>query len=122
MIDGRLNFNSHIDYACGKAAKAISAVARIMPNSNGSSSSKWPLLANVSSSILRYGDLAWNTTPRTMRNHAKPCKVYRTKSSEAVCVIAGMILIGIKLVEDKECYGRRSTRGARKLAREESLA
>jgi len=31
MIDDRLSFNSHIDYACEKAAKVINAIARIMP-------------------------------------------------------------------------------------------
>lgn len=31
MIDDRLNFNRHVDYACERAVKAINAVARIMP-------------------------------------------------------------------------------------------
>lgn len=42
---------------------------------------------------------------------------YRTISSDAVCVIAGMIPIGFVLEEDKECYDVRGTRGARKVAR-----
>ncbi|XP_053686516.1 uncharacterized protein LOC128736058 [Sabethes cyaneus] len=71
MIDNRLKFNSHVDYACEKAAKAISALSRIMPNNFGPSSSKRRLLASVSSSILRYSGPAWITALQTQRNRAK---------------------------------------------------
>ena len=132
MIDDRLNFNSHVDYACEKAAKAINAVARIMPNTGGPRSSKRRLLASVSSSILRYGVPAWAAALETKRNRVKlngafrlmamrVASAYRTISSEAVCVIAGMIPICITLAEDIECYGRRGTRGVRKLVRVESM-
>lgn len=133
MLDDRLNFNSHVDYACGKAAKAINAVARIMPNNGGLSSSNRRLLASVSSSIIRYGVAAWIAALRTNRNRTKlnsayrlmairVASAYRTISSEAVCVIAGMIPICITLVEDAECYQRRNTRHIRKLARTDSLS
>lgn len=52
MIHDRLNFNSYVDTACKNAAKVINAVARIIPNHYGASSSKRHLLAM---SILRYG-------------------------------------------------------------------
>ncbi|XP_053691557.1 uncharacterized protein LOC128740069 [Sabethes cyaneus] len=71
MIDNRLKFNSHVDYACEKAAKAISALSRIMPNNFGPNSSKRRLLASVSSSILRYSGPAWITALQTQRNRAK---------------------------------------------------
>ena len=58
MIDDRLNFNSHVGYVCEKASKVITAVARIIPNNSGPRSSKRPLLANVSTSTLRYGAAA----------------------------------------------------------------
>ena len=132
MIDDRLNFNSHVDYACEKAAKAINALARIMPNSYGPSSSKRRLLASVSSSILRYGGPAWVTALQTKRNQVKlnstfrlmamrVASAYRTISSDAVCVIAGMIPMGITLEEDSECYKRKNTIGIRKIVRAESL-
>ncbi|XP_065081181.1 uncharacterized protein LOC135703783 [Ochlerotatus camptorhynchus] len=115
MIDDRLNFNSHFDYACEKAAKAINAIARIMPNNSGPSSSKRRLLASVSSSILRYEDPAWDAALKTKKNQRKlnstfrlmamrVVSAYRTISTEAVCVIAGMIPIVITLAEDTECY------------------
>lgn len=133
MIDDRLNFNCHVDYACEKAAKAINALSRIMPNNYGPSSSKRRLLASVSSSIMRYGGPAWITALQTQRNRRKlrstarlmamrVASAYRTISSEAVCVIVGMIPIDIILVEDSECYRRKETRGIRKMMRAESMA
>ena len=129
MIDDRLNFNSHVDYACAKAAKAINAVARIMPNSYGPSSSKRRLLAGVSSSIMRYGGPAWIAALQTKRNQSKLSSTFRLMAvrvvsaytSEAVCVIAGMIPISIALMEDNERYRRRNSSGVRTLLREESL-
>lgn len=132
MIDDRLNFNSHVDYACGKAARAITALTRIMPNNSAISSSKRRLLATVSTSILRYGGPAWASALKTKRNQTRlnsafrlmsirVASAYRTISLEAVCVIAGMVPIGITLEEDRECYRQRGTRGIRKRARVDSL-
>ncbi|XP_058816687.1 uncharacterized protein LOC131679962 [Topomyia yanbarensis] len=132
MIDDRLNFNTHVNYACEKAAKAINALARIMPNNAGSCSSKRRLLASESSSILRYGGPIWIATLETQRNRVKlsstfrlmakrVASAYRTNSSEAVCVIAGMIPIGIILTEDMEDK-RKGTRGIRKTRRTGSMA
>ncbi|XP_065084791.1 uncharacterized protein LOC135707001 [Ochlerotatus camptorhynchus] len=129
MIDDRLNFNSHVQFACKKASKAINAIARIMPNNCGPSSSKRRLLASVSSSILRYEDTAWVAALETKQNQRKLSSTfrlmamrivsaYRTISSEAVCVIAGMIPINITLVEDSECYRHNN----RKVVKAESLA
>lgn len=111
MVDDRLNFNSHVDYACEKAAKAANTVARIMPNIVGPRSSTRRLLATVSSSILRYGVPAWAAALTTKRNRDKLAgtfrlmtirvvSVYRTTSSEEMCVITGMITICITLAED----------------------
>ncbi|XP_053699112.1 uncharacterized protein LOC128746087 [Sabethes cyaneus] len=77
MIDDRFNFNSHVNYAYDKAAKAINAVTRIMPNSYGPSSSKRRLLANVPLSILRYGGPAWIPALKNKRNVAKLYSTFR---------------------------------------------
>ncbi|XP_053686832.1 uncharacterized protein LOC128736381 [Sabethes cyaneus] len=133
MIDNRLNFNFHVDYVCEKAAKAFNAIARIMSNCYGPRSSKRRLLASVPSSILRYEGQVCIAALRSKQNRVKlnstfrlmvvrVASAYRTISSEAVCVIAGVIPISIMLVEDNDCCGRRNTRGARKLAREKSLS
>ncbi|XP_065093341.1 uncharacterized protein LOC135714014 [Ochlerotatus camptorhynchus] len=87
-----------------------------MPKNAGPSSSKRYLLASVSSSILRYGGPAWVPALETKQNQKKlsstfrlmvmqVVSAYRNMSSEAVCVIAGMIPIGITLAEDRVEHG-----------------
>ena len=133
MIDDRLSFNSHVDYASEKSARAMNAITRIMPNVGGPRSSTRRLLASVSSSILRYGAAAWGAALKTKRNCRKLNSVYRlmairvacayrTISSEAVCVIAGMTPICITLQEDIICHQRRDTSNARKMVRLASIA
>ncbi|XP_058816660.1 uncharacterized protein LOC131679931 [Topomyia yanbarensis] len=114
MIDDRLNFNTHVDYGCEKLAKAINALARIMPSNAGPSSSKRRVLASVSSSVLEYGGHVWVAALKTHRSRVKLSSTIRlmtkrvvsahmTISSTAVCVIAGMIPIDIFLVQDNQC-------------------
>lgn len=133
MVDDRLNFNAHVDYACEKASKAVNTIARIMPNVGGPRSSKRRLLASVAVSILRYGVPVWAAAVKTKRNRRmlnstfrlmaiRVASAYRTISSEAVCVIAGMMPICITLAEDVECYERRGTRNVRRIVRTDSLA
>ncbi|XP_058811202.1 uncharacterized protein LOC131676090 [Topomyia yanbarensis] len=109
MIDDRLNFNTQVDYACEKAAKAIYVLGRIIPNNAGPSSSKRRPLASVSSSIVMYGGPVWVAALKTQRNRVKlsntfrfvakwSASTYRTISPEEVCVIAGMIPISFILV------------------------
>lgn len=132
VIDDRLSFNSHVDYACEKTAKVINALSKIMSNSSGISSGKRRLLASVCTSILRYASPTWVKGLKTNRNRSRLNKsyrlmamrvvsAYRTISFEAVCVIAGMIPISLVLEEDNECYVGRSARGVRKRARAETL-
>lgn len=119
MIDDRLNFNSHIDYICGKASRSQSAIARIMPNRCGSRSSIRRLIASVVTSILRYGCVAWAGAVERKRNRVKLNQVYRlaavrvasayrTISYDAVCVIAKMIPICFVIKEDCLCHESRS--------------
>lgn len=132
MLDDRLNFNNHVDYVCKKATVVISALSRIMPNNSAIISSKRRLLASVSSSIVRYAAPVWSSALKTGRNRAqlnrtsrlmamRVSSAYRTISSDAVCVIAGMIPICLLLEEDSECYRDRGTRGIRKRARVSTL-
>lgn len=137
MIDDGLNFKSQVDYACEKAAKAITRLSWIMPNNCGPRSSKRRLLASVCSSILRYGGPAWKEALKVKRNRMQLNKTfriaairvtsaYRTISLDAVCVIAGMIPICILISEDNECYrqsvsNRQRDVGIRRVAREGSI-
>ncbi|XP_058816636.1 uncharacterized protein LOC131679903 [Topomyia yanbarensis] len=68
MIDDWLSFSSHIDYACGRAVKVISALLCILPNNAAISNSKKRLLVSVFTSVLRYAGLAWVMAMRTKRN------------------------------------------------------
>lgn len=133
MIDNRLNFNSHVDYVCGKAAESTRALSRMMANSYGPSYSKRRLLANVSSSVLRYGGAAWIRGVTTQRNKSKLDSTfrlmalrvicaYRTTSTEAAHVIAGTLPISILLKEDFECYSHKGVPGIRTIKRAESMA
>ena len=132
MIDDRLNFNSHVDYICGKAATVSTALSRIMSNSSAISSSRRRLLASVSTSIMRYACPTWITALQTKRNRGRLARThrlmamrvvsaYRTISSEAVCVIAGMIPIELLLEEDTQCYRDRGVRGIRKRVRTDTM-
>jgi RNA binding protein fox-1 len=134
MIDDRLNFTSHVDYICEKASKAQTALARLMPNKFGARSEKRKLIANVVTSILRYGGEAWIKALESERNRDKINSVhrlatmrvisaYRTVSYSAACVIAGMMPICQLITEDQKCgQSKRSCGSSERTAyREQSI-
>ena len=132
MVDDKLSFGSHVDYACKKAVTAISALSRMMPNSSAIVSSRRRLLANVALSILRYGGPVWASVLRMdchrrklESTHRLMClrvaSAYRTVSQEAACVLAGMMPIGIIVKEDEERYDLRGVEGARGHSRSFSM-
>ncbi|XP_050093845.1 uncharacterized protein LOC126576580 [Anopheles aquasalis] len=126
MIDSKLSFKNHVEYASSKAKKALHALSGMMGRTKGLSSSKRRLLAGVVSSVLRYAGPAWAEALTVQRNLDSLNQVHRltavrvagsfsTVSLAAVCVITGMIPVGIRVEEDMECYagrGRARTRGA----------
>ncbi|XP_055522533.1 uncharacterized protein LOC129716720 [Wyeomyia smithii] len=132
MVDDKLTFGSHIDYACKKAATTIAALSRMMSNSSAVFSSRRKLLASVATSILRYGGPVWSEALGTSSYRDKlestyrlmclrvAC-VYRTVSYEAICVLAGMMPISIIVKEDEECFDQRDTRGIRTARRSTSM-
>ncbi|XP_058840638.1 uncharacterized protein LOC131696168 [Topomyia yanbarensis] len=114
MIDDRQGFNSHIDHACGRAVKVISALSRITPNNWAVNSSKTRLLAGpawVTALQTKRNTSRLNSTLRLMAKRVS--SAYRTVSSEAAYVTAGSIPINLLLEEDSECYRDRDTRGVR---------
>lgn len=131
MLDDRLNFTSHVDYACSRAATAAAALSRMMSNSSVMCSSKRQLVASVVSSILRYGAPAWCGALEAGYNRQKIDRVhrlmclrvasaYRTVSRDAVAVISGLVPICSLVAEDVECR-RRTERGIRKLVRGDTM-
>lgn len=132
MIDDKLSFASHVEYACKRASTAIAALSRMMSNSSAVIASKRKLLASVALSILRYGGPIWSKALRTNRNLKRlestyrimclrVASAYRTVSKEAVCIIAGMTPIGLIIKEDVQCFNQRGTRGVRDTCKEETL-
>lgn len=112
MIDDKLTFGSHVDYACKRASTAIAALSRMMSNSSAVYASKRKLLASVATSILRYGGPAWGTALSTKCYRRKlestyrlmclrVASAYRTVSHDALCVITGMVPISILISEDQ---------------------
>ena len=132
MIDDKLTFGCHVDHACKRASAAVVALSRMMSNSSAVSASKRKLLAGVATSILRYGGPAWSSALGTASYRGKlestyrlmclrVASAYRTVSHDAVCVVAGMMPIGIIIKEDVDCHDLRGASGARKIARAASL-
>lgn len=132
MIDDKLNFTSHVDYACQRASLAIKSLSRMMSNRSAVHSQTRRLIAGVALSIIRYAVPAWAVALEAEYNVRKLVKVhrlmclrvasaYRTISYEAVCVIAGMMPIDILLEEDVECYNERGLVNVRPVKRAASL-
>ena len=123
MIDAKLSFKGHLDYAREKAANASSSLARMMPNVGGPKYSRRLLIAGVVRSILLYAAPVWAGALNHAVNRRKICSAYRpialrvcsafrTASTEAVCVIAGMIPIDLLASEAHWLYEKRKANPA----------
>lgn len=58
-VDDRLGFKKHVQMAADKASKAVSALARIMPNIGGPKEPRRRLLLSVVHSVVLYGAPVW---------------------------------------------------------------
>lgn len=117
MLDKRLNFRPHIEYIAEKASRMSNSLIRIMPRQGGATVLKRKLLNNVAESTILYAAPVWKTAVRVQRNRAKLesaqrimllriCRTYRTVSTEALQVIAGIPPIDLLVEERASCYGR----------------
>lgn len=115
MLDHRLNFKSHVKYACAKASVAHSALANMLPNIGGPRSSRRLLLASVVKSITLYGSPIWAKALETVENQnqlnsvqrlsaLRVISAYRTTSGEAALVIAGMMPFTILAEEARSIF------------------
>ena len=138
MIDAKINFKGHLDYACEKAANTSVSLARMMPNIGGPRYSRRLLVAGVVRSTLLYAAPVWEEALACESNRRRVnmtyrlvalrvCSAFRTISGEAACVIAGMIPIDILASETRCLYETRKMNPlekdaeCRKAARRESL-
>ena len=115
MLDSRLNFKAHTKYACEKASKMYTALARMLANTGGPRSSRRMLLARVITSSLLYGAQIWADALHLQENKKKMQSVqrltairvssaFRTVSSDAANVIAGMMPVDIAAGEAKRLF------------------
>lgn len=114
MIDDRLNFRTHLEYACKKATGVSNALARLMPNIGGPRQSRRKLISHVTNSILLYGAPVWENLVKKSnkrdiislfrRSCLRVCSGYRTISMEASSVIAGIIPLEITAKELADIY------------------
>lgn len=113
VIDKGLTFTSQVTAAAERAAKTTQAISRIMPNIGGPSSAKRKILATVPQSILLYGAEIWGEALQKSRNNIKISRIqrqaalrvccgYRTVSTEAALVIAGIIPLTIAAEDRRE--------------------
>lgn len=102
MIDRKLSFQPHLKYAGEKCVRTSRALARIMPNIGGPRQSRRALLAKVTASVALYGATIWAqaTTIKEYRkglesayrlSTLRVCSAFRTISTDAAGVIAGII-------------------------------
>lgn len=118
MIDDRLSFKQHIEYSSAKAARVNAMISRLMPNLKGPGEVRRRLLAGVVGSVMLYGAPIWSDAAKIKSSARKLESVYRlsairvamafrTISSDAVCVIAGMCPLTILANERSRKYFRR---------------
>ncbi|XP_046869189.1 uncharacterized protein LOC124461774 [Drosophila willistoni] len=85
MMDHRLTFKAHLQYAANKAGKATSAITRLMANVGGPKQrSRW-LISTVVRSIILYAGAIWApaiSSPTYSRNFMSS---YRTCALRTVC-------------------------------------
>uniref|UniRef100_A0A2S2P6S8 Retrovirus-related Pol polyprotein from type-1 retrotransposable element R1 2 n=1 Tax=Schizaphis graminum TaxID=13262 RepID=A0A2S2P6S8_SCHGA len=105
-----LGFRKHVEEASNKAMKTASALSRLMPNVGGPSPNKRMLLTSVVHSQLLYAAPIWHGAliyERNKKTLAAPqrkmalriCSAYRTVSTEAAAVVAGIFPIHLLALE-----------------------
>lgn len=114
-LDTKLNFKVHVNKTVQKAEKTTNALTSLMPNIGGPVASKRRILCSVIHSQMLYAAPAWHTVTtnkKVLQNlislqrklSIRICSAYRTISTEAVGVIAGVLPIELQIIERKERY------------------
>ena len=117
-LDPKLTYWAQIQQAATKAAKATSALSRLMANVGGPTAERRRLLMTVTNAILLYGSELWahSLTADTRRKELakvqrtaalRIASAYRTVSGAAIEVIAGVIPIDILAFERNKLWNLR---------------
>ncbi|XP_039761298.1 uncharacterized protein LOC120634631 [Pararge aegeria] len=114
-LDKCLNFKKHVEEVAKKAQKLTDALHRLMPTKGGPRASKRRVLASVAHSVILYAapifegamkiELYRKKLEAVQRRMAIGiCGAYRTISTDAVLVIAGLIPIDKMVRERAQLY------------------
>lgn len=114
-MDTKLTFAEHIKKTIQKAELTGRALSTLMPNIGGPKASKRKLYSGVVHSQILYGAPAWHEATNNKKLMVKLSSLqrtmsirvtsaYRTISTEAVGVIAGISPIELQIIERRERY------------------
>lgn len=110
-FDKRLNFGEHIETVTQKAISKLGNLYRILPRVGGAGERKRKMLFQaVASSIILYASPVWEMGLNTKKNRDKlekidrkiglrVCRGYRTISTDACMVIAGLVPLQLQIEE-----------------------
>lgn len=114
-LDTKMTFSEHINRAAEKAGKTMAMLTRVMPNIGGPRSSKRRVLTSIIHSKILYAAPVWYVAMENKKLKSRLLSVqrlaairvssgYRTISTAAVGVIAGIAPIDLLALERKEKY------------------
>jgi len=142
ILDRKLTFTPHFDYAIAKTSKITGALTGLMPNLRGPCESKRKLFSNVTLSVLLYGAPVWSSylykNRRMLNKMDQSLKLicnrvicaYRTVSLEAATLLARILPVSLQAdyrrrvyerVRDLHRLGEYSPRNAAEIKKEENL-
>jgi retron-type reverse transcriptase len=115
VLDHRLSFKQHVEYATQRAHKVASEVGRLMPNIGGPKSARRRLYLEVAQSVLLYAAPVWaealsiGSYRRKMASVQRTCALrvisgYRTVSEQAALVLASTPPIDLLAAERRTRY------------------
>lgn len=101
-LSNKIGFGKHLECASDKAKKTITSLSRLMPNIGGPKQKKRQLLMSVAQSQMLYAAPVWASALRFDKNIktlSSPQRLmairvacaYRTVSTNAILVVAGML-------------------------------
>lgn len=121
LLDQSLTFSPHVRYATNKARKVAQNLSRLMPRMRGAGDARRQLLATVASSVVLYASPVWKQAlarrcnrdqlRRVQRLTAiRVSRAYRTVSTPAALVLAGLIPWHLLVEERAEGHAIRKQR------------
>lgn len=116
ILDQQMTFGPHVHYVAEKASARANALIRLMPRHGGATWEKRKLLNYVVESTILYAAPVWKHTVDVKTHMNKLEKIqrrmtlgitraYRTTSTPALQVLAGVIPINLMILERANTFG-----------------